>query len=170
MIYNRCIGTRYCENNCPYKVRRFNRRDWNGADSFAGNLYDDPDVLAMNEDLTRMVLNPDVTVRSRGVMEKCSYCVQRLQDAKLQAKKEGHPLQDGKAVTACQQACPTEGIVFGNVNDRESEIYKIRTSTQKERTYYVLENLHTLPSTNYLAKIRNKDTEDFFHEPPQNVL
>ncbi|HEY8916118.1 MAG TPA: TAT-variant-translocated molybdopterin oxidoreductase, partial [Chitinophaga sp.] len=101
MAYNRCIGTRYCANNCPYKVRRFNWRDWNGADSFENNLYD---VSDMNDNLTRMVLNPDVVVRSRGVMEKCSFCVQRLQDAKLAAKKAGRPVKDGEAKTACQQA------------------------------------------------------------------
>ncbi|RFS22388.1 4Fe-4S dicluster domain-containing protein [Chitinophaga silvatica] len=154
MAYNRCIGTRYCANNCPYKVRRLNWRDWNGADSFENNLYD---VADMNDSLTRMVLNPDVVVRSRGVMEKCSFCVQRLQDAKLQAKKEGHPLKDGAAKTACQQACSAGAIVFGNVNDKDSEIFKIRNEKQTERMYYVLEETHVLPSINYLAKIRNKD-------------
>lgn len=171
MIYNRCIGTRYCENNCPYKVRRFNWRDWNGADSFEDNLYDDPDVLVMNENLTRMVLNPDVTVRGRGVMEKCSFCVQRMQDAKLQAKKEGRPLPDGAAVTACQQACPTNAIVYGNVHDKESAIYKLRNEQQKERSYYVLDvELHTLPNISYLAKIRNKDQKDFFREEEQHMI
>ncbi|HVB02472.1 MAG TPA: TAT-variant-translocated molybdopterin oxidoreductase [Chitinophagaceae bacterium] len=171
MIYNRCIGTRYCENNCPYKVRRFNWRDWNGADSFADNLYlEDKANVMMNEDLTRMVLNPEVTVRSRGVMEKCTFCVQRLQDAKLVAKKAGRPLIDGEAVTACQQACPTQAIAFGNINDKASEVYRIRTQDQHFRSYYVLDLLHTLPSIDYLAKIRNKDPEDFFSEPPQHVL
>ncbi|HEU4555561.1 MAG TPA: TAT-variant-translocated molybdopterin oxidoreductase [Chitinophaga sp.] len=154
MAYNRCIGTRYCANNCPYKVRRFNWRDWNGADSFDNNLYD---VSDMNDNLTRMVLNPDVVVRSRGVMEKCSFCVQRLQDAKLAAKKAGRPMKDGEAKTACQQACPTDAIVFGNVNDKESRVSKIRNEEQTERLYYVLEELHTLPSVNYLAKVRNKE-------------
>ncbi|SHL86380.1 quinol:cytochrome c oxidoreductase iron-sulfur protein precursor [Chitinophaga jiangningensis] len=156
MAYNRCIGTRYCANNCPYKVRRLNWRDWNGADSFENNLYD---VADMNDNLTRMVLNPDVVVRSRGVMEKCSFCVQRLQDAKLSAKKEGRPVKDGEAKTACQQACAADAIVFGNVNDKSSAIYKIRNEEQTERMYYVLEETHTLPSINYLAKIRNKDAE-----------
>ncbi|HVI48899.1 MAG TPA: TAT-variant-translocated molybdopterin oxidoreductase [Chitinophaga sp.] len=154
MAYNRCIGTRYCANNCPYKVRRLNWRDWNGADSFENNLYD---VADMNDNLTRMVLNPDVVVRSRGVMEKCSFCVQRLQEAKLDAKKAGHPLKDGAAKTACQQACAADAIIFGNVNDKNSEIYKIRNEEQTERLYYVLEETHTLPSVSYLAKIRNKD-------------
>jgi MoCo/4Fe-4S cofactor protein with predicted Tat translocation signal len=171
MIYNRCIGTRYCENNCPYKVRRFNWRNWNGADSFEDNLYQEDEVnVTMNENLTRMVLNPDVTVRSRGVMEKCSFCVQRLQDAKLVAKKEDRPLRDGEAVTACQQACPTSAIVFGNVNDQTSEVVRIRTKDQVYRSYTVLDNLHTLPSIDYLAKIRNKDPKDLFTEPPQHVL
>jgi MoCo/4Fe-4S cofactor protein with predicted Tat translocation signal len=156
MAYNRCIGTRYCANNCPFKVRRFNWRDWNGADSFENNLYD---VAGMNDSLTRMVLNPDVVVRSRGVMEKCSFCVQRLQDAKLMAKKAGRPMKDGEAKTACQQACAADAIVFGNVNDKESRISKIRNEEQTNRMYYVLEQLHVLPSINYLAKIRNKDAE-----------
>src|SRR4051812_47816605 len=107
----------------------------------------------MNDDLTRMVLNPDVTVRTCGVMEKCTFCVQRLQDAKLSAKKAGRPLRDGEAKTACQQACPTDAILFGNVNDKESNIYKLRKQEQVERTYYVLEHIHTLLNVNYLAKI-----------------
>lgn len=157
MAYNRCIGTKYCANNCPYKVRHFNWMDWNGADCFADNLYEDGRRDDMNDDLTRMVLNPDVTVRSRGVMEKCSFCVQRLQDAKLAAKKAGRPLRDGEAKTACQQACPTDAIVFGNVRDKDSNIYKLRMQEQRERTFYVLEHIHTLPSVNYLSKIRNTD-------------
>lgn len=158
MAYNRCIGTKYCANNCPYKVRHFNWMDWNGADCFDDNLFEDGRRDDMNDDLTRMVLNPDVTVRSRGVMEKCTFCVQRLQEAKLIAKKEGRPLRDGEARTACQQACPTDGIVFGNVNDKNSEIYKLRRQEQKERLYFVLEQIHTLPNVNYLAKVRNADT------------
>jgi MoCo/4Fe-4S cofactor protein with predicted Tat translocation signal len=155
MAYNRCIGTKYCANNCPYKVRRFNWFDFNGADSFADNLYEDGQRDDINDDLTRMVLNPDVTVRSRGVMEKCSFCVQRLQDAKLVAKKEGHPLKDGAAKTACQVACASNCITFGNVNDKESEIYKVRYQDNKERVFYMLEQLHILPNVNYLSKIRN---------------
>jgi molybdopterin-containing oxidoreductase family iron-sulfur binding subunit len=157
MAYNRCIGTKYCANNCPYKVRHFNWMDWNDADCFEDNLYEDYRRDDMNDDLTRMVLNPDVTVRSRGVMEKCSFCVQRLQEAKLAAKKEGSPMKDGAARTACQQACPSDAIVFGNVNDKESEIYKLRNEQQRERVYYVLEQIHTLPNVNYLSKIRNTD-------------
>ena len=160
MTYNRCIGTRYCANNCPYKVRRFNWADYTGADSFPNNRDQklvgklDPVVEQMNDDLTRMVLNPDVTVRSRGVIEKCSFCVQRLQEAKLDAKKADTPLADGKAKTACMQACPTDAIVFGNVKDKESKIAKTRAE-HEERLFYVIEQIHTLPNVNYLAKIRN---------------
>lgn len=157
MVYNRCIGTKYCANNCPYKVRRFNWMDWNGADCFDDNQYEDGRRDDINDDLTRMVLNPDVTVRSRGVMEKCSFCVQRLQDAKLAAKKMGRPMKDGEARTACQQACPTDAILFGNVNDKDSAIYKLRSEEQKERMFYVLEQIHTLPNVNYLSMIRNTD-------------
>ncbi len=163
MIYNRCIGTRYCANNCPYKVRRFNWLDYTGADSFPDNqkpmigTYMDESVMQMNDDLTRMVLNPDVTVRSRGVMEKCSFCVQRLQDSKLEAKKQQDPKLVRNVKTACVQACPTHAINFGNVNDKESDVYKIRHVEQKHRAFHVLEQLHTLPNVTYLAKVRNTD-------------
>jgi len=163
MAYNRCIGTRYCANNCPYKVRRFNWLDYTGADSFPDNqkpligIDMDESVMQMNEDLTRMVLNPDVTVRSRGVMEKCSFCVQRLQDSKLEAKKQQDPTLVRNVKTACMQACPTNAINFGNVNDKESDVYKIRNVEQVNRNFYVLEQLHVLPNVSYLAKIRNTD-------------
>lgn len=157
MAYNRCIGTKYCANNCPFKVRRFNWFDWNGADCFDDNQYEDYKRDDINSDLTRMALNPDVTVRSRGVMEKCSLCVQRLQDAKLVAKKAGHPLKDGMAKTACQVACASDAITFGNVNDHDSEIYKLRHVDNKERVFYVLEELHVLPNVNYLSRIRNTE-------------
>jgi molybdopterin-containing oxidoreductase family iron-sulfur binding subunit len=163
MVYNRCIGTRYCANNCPYKVRRFNWADYTGADSFPNNQdqwivgkLDEVVTEQMMDDLTRMVLNPDVTVRSRGVMEKCSFCVQRLQEVKLNAKKEDRVLKDGEAKTACMQACPTDAIVFGNVHDKESRISKTREENEL-RTFYVIEQLHTLPNVNYLARIRNTD-------------
>lgn len=162
MAYNRCIGTRYCANNCPYKVRRFNWLDYTGADSFPNNQDQtvvgklDPAVFYMNDDLTRMVLNPDVTVRSRGVMEKCSMCIQRLQHAKLDAKKKGEPLSDKHVRLACSSACAADAIVFGNVNDPESAITKEREDNPL-RTFYVLEQLHVLPNVNYLAKIRNTD-------------
>ncbi len=159
MIYNRCIGTKYCANNCPYKVRRFNWADYNGADSFPDNqrgIISDA-TTELNEDLERMVLNPDVTVRSRGVMEKCSFCVQRLQEGKLNAKKEDRPIKDLEVQTACMQACPTHAIMFGNVNDKDSSISKLRIREQKERKFYVLEDLHTLPNVNYLEKVRNTE-------------
>jgi molybdopterin-containing oxidoreductase family iron-sulfur binding subunit len=160
MTYNRCIGTRYCANNCPYKVRRFNWADYTGADSFPNNQDQslvgklDPAVFQMNDDLTRMVLNPDVTVRSRGVMEKCTFCVQRIQSGKLQAKIQNRTLKDGDVVTACAQACPTDAIVFGNVNDPNSRVAKLRKENE-QRLYYVIEQIHTLPNINYMAKIRN---------------
>jgi len=162
MAYNRCIGTRYCANNCPFKVRRFNWSDYMGADSFPDNQDQqlvgkfDPVVHQMNDELTRMVLNPDVTVRSRGVMEKCSFCIQRTQAAKLTAKKEGRILADGDAKTACQQACAGDAIVFGNVHDKESQVSKIRQDNP-QRSFYVLEQLHVLPNVTYLAKVRNTD-------------
>ena len=163
MAYNRCIGTRYCANNCPFKVRRFNWADYTGADSFPDNQHFsivgglDPVISQMNDDLTRMVLNPDVTVRSRGVIEKCSFCVQRLQDAKLKAKKSQDPSEIRNVKTACMQACSTGAIVFGNVNDKESRVYKLRNEEQNHRTYYALEHIHVLPNISYLAKIRNTD-------------
>jgi MoCo/4Fe-4S cofactor protein with predicted Tat translocation signal len=160
MTYNRCIGTRYCANNCPYKVRRFNWADYTGADSFPNNQdggsgLNKMVVEQMNDDLTRMVLNPDVTVRSRGVIEKCSFCVQRLQTGKLDAKKEGRSLEDKDIKTACQQGCPANAITFGNIKNEKSEIVKVRAE-QKQRLYYTLEPLHTLSNVSYLAKIRNK--------------
>jgi MoCo/4Fe-4S cofactor protein with predicted Tat translocation signal len=172
MAYNRCIGTKYCANNCPYKVRRFNWADYTGADSFPDNQNFtgvgqlDPAVHVMNDDLTRMVLNPDVTVRSRGVMEKCTFCVQRCQDGKLRAKKESRPLNTNPATadkmpdvqTACQQACPTNAIVFGNANDHNSAVTQMRVNN-KQRLFHSLEQLHTLPNVNYLAKVRNRDED-----------
>jgi molybdopterin-containing oxidoreductase family iron-sulfur binding subunit len=164
MTYNRCIGTRYCANNCPYKVRRFNWADYTGADSFPNNQDEASDViLMMNDDLTRMVLNPDVTVRSRGVMEKCSFCVQRTQEAKLKAKKESRPLKSGAdgewdVKTACQQACPTDAIVFGNVNDSKSGITVSRVENHY-RLFHSLEQLHTMPNVSYLTKVRNLEEE-----------
>ena len=162
MAYNRCIGTRYCANNCPFKVRRFNWSDYTNADSFPDNQDQqivgklDPAVHQMNDELTRMVLNPDVTVRSRGVMEKCSFCIQRTQAAKLQAKKEGRMLEDGDAKTACQQACAGDAIVFGNVKDSRSQVSMMRANNP-QRNFYSLEQLHVLPSVSYLAKVRNTD-------------
>lgn len=157
MTYNRCIGTRYCANNCPYKVRRFNWADYAGADSFKHNQDELNDVvMMMNDDLTRMVLNPDVTVRSRGVIEKCSFCVQRLQEGKLKAKKQNRTLVDSDVKTACQQACAADAIVFGNVNNSKSAISKERSENEL-RLFYALEQIHVLPNVSYLAKVRNTD-------------
>lgn len=148
MAYNRCIGTRYCMNNCPYKVRRFNWYEYSNNKKFDYNLSNDQEKL---------VLNPDVTVRSRGVVEKCSLCVQRIQEKKLQAKKEGRPVMEGEIKTACQQSCPGDAIVFGNLNDPEAEITKV---VKDPRTYQLLEQLHTLPTVSYVTKVRNMDPED----------
>ncbi len=163
MAYNRCIGTKYCANNCPYKVRRFNWFDYTGADSFPDNqrgIVDDV-VMDMNDSLTRMVINPDVTVRARGVMEKCSFCVQRLQTGKLKAKQQSRPLISGEnnvwdVQTACQQACPSDCFTFGNINDPNSVVSQIRKDNPN-RLFYVIEMLHTLPNVNYLAKVRNQE-------------
>lgn len=165
MTYNRCIGTRYCANNCPYKVRRFNWADYTGADSFPNNRDQklvgklDSVIEQMNDDITRMVLNPDVTVRSRGVIEKCSFCVQKIQAAKLDAKKENRKLKGDDVKTACQTACPTDAIVFGNAVDKDSSVAKVREEN-KLRSFHVLEQLHVLPNVTYMAKIRNTDEED----------
>ena len=160
MTYNRCIGTRYCANNCPFKVRRFNWADYSGADSFSDNQVGEVNdvVLNMNDDLTRMVLNPDVTVRSRGVIEKCSFCVQRLQAAKLEAKKDARPMVDADVKVACQQACPTHAISFGNANDKHSAITMVRAENPN-RNFTVLEQLHVLPNVTYLAKVRNDNAK-----------
>ncbi|MBP7399229.1 MAG: TAT-variant-translocated molybdopterin oxidoreductase [Chitinophagales bacterium] len=168
MAYNRCIGTRYCANNCPYKVRRFNWYDYTGADTF-GEMNDATENVRMDtmDDLTRMVLNPDVTVRSRGVIEKCSFCVQRIQESKLTAKKENRQLRDGDIRTACQNACPADAIVFGNMFDENTEVYKLNTS---ERAYGVIEENHWLPSVLYMTKVRNKDAEDHVHEERLDIM
>ena len=150
MAYNRCIGTRYCANNCPYKVRRFNFLDYTGSDSFKGNRYDPTE---MTTDLRRLVLNPDVTIRAKGVIEKCSFCVQRIQDKKLVAKTENRALRDGEVIPACAQSCPAEAIVFGDLNDKNSKVSQYFAS---ERNYHLLEEIHTLPSVGYLTKVKNK--------------
>jgi Fe-S-cluster-containing dehydrogenase component/anaerobic selenocysteine-containing dehydrogenase len=147
MAYNRCIGTRYCNNNCPYKVRRFNWFDFTKADSIKNNTVD---PVGMTVDLKRMVLNPDVTVRSKGVIEKCSFCVQRIQEKKLDAKLAKKRLEDGEIKTACMQACPADAIVFGDMNDPESKVSKL---FKDKRNYHLLEELDTLPSVGYLTKI-----------------
>ncbi|HEC43990.1 MAG TPA: 4Fe-4S dicluster domain-containing protein [Bacteroides sp.] len=153
MIYNRCVGTRYCNNNCPYKVRRFNWFDFNKADSIPKNTVDPFDLTL---DLPRMVLNPDVTVRAKGVMEKCTFCLQRVQEKKLNAKLEDRVLEDGEIKTACQQVCPTQALTFGDLNDENSDLSK---HVRNPRNYHLLEEIHTLPSVSYLTKIRNKSGE-----------
>ncbi len=173
MAYNRCIGTRYCANNCPYKVRRFNWLDYQAADYF-GKFNDnrkgwgaEGQTDYMFDDLTRMVLNPDVTVRSRGVIEKCSFCVQRIQEGKLTAKKEGRPLKDGDIKVACQTACPTHAITFGDLSDKNSVVHKQyydeHGHENLDRNYHVLEEQHFLPSVGYQVKVRNIDEKPAQH-------
>jgi MoCo/4Fe-4S cofactor protein with predicted Tat translocation signal len=164
MTYNRCIGTRYCANNCPYKVRRFNWFKYHDNKEFAAVN------VAQNDDLGKMVLNPDVTVRARGVMEKCTFCVQRIQTGKLNAKKEGRKIVDGEINVACASACPTDALVFGDMRDPESRVSKIlkiqedtlsfEKQVNEERAYHVLEEINTSPNIWYFTKIRNKDNSE----------
>lgn len=162
-VYNRCIGTRYCANNCPYKVRRFNWLDYTTADLWPSNeeqvfWIEGEDKPYYADNLLRMVLNPDVTVRTRGVIEKCSFCVQRIQEGKLTAKRENRPVQDNDIRTACQTACPTGAIVFGNLNNPDSAVNKAAKTTEA-LTYQVLEEVNTRPGVRYSAKIRNANAE-----------
>ena len=143
MAYNRCVGTRYCANNCPYKVRRFNWFLYNQNDEFDYH---------MNNDLGRMVLNPDVVVRSRGVMEKCSMCIQKTQKTILDAKLDGRPIVDGEFQTACSNACSNGAMTFGDINDKESEITKLK---ENDRMYHLLESVGTKPNVMYQTKVRN---------------
>ncbi len=140
MVYNRCVGTRYCSNNCPYKVRRFNFL-----------LYSDYDTPSL-----KLMRNPDVTVRSRGVMEKCTYCVQRITAVRIKAEKEERPVYDGEAVTACQQVCPTDAIVFGNINDPKA---KVSEQKRESRNYAMIASINTRPRTSYLAGVINPNPE-----------
>jgi molybdopterin-containing oxidoreductase family iron-sulfur binding subunit len=145
MVYNRCVGTRYCSNNCPYKVRRFNFL-----------LYQD-----FYTESLKLMRNPDVSVRSRGVMEKCTYCVQRIQRAKIASEREDRPVRDGEIATACEAACPTRAIVFGNINDSGSRVAKLKA---QQRNYSVLGDLNTKPRTTYLAVVKNPNPELEGHE------
>jgi molybdopterin-containing oxidoreductase family iron-sulfur binding subunit len=140
MVYNRCVGTRYCSNNCPYKVRRFNFYKY--ADHTTPSL--------------KLMRNPDVTVRARGVMEKCTYCTQRISEARITAKKDNREIRDGEVVTACQQSCPTKAITFGNINDAASGVAKLRASPLH---YGMLRELNTKPRTTYLARVLNLNPE-----------
>jgi molybdopterin-containing oxidoreductase family iron-sulfur binding subunit len=139
-VYNRCVGTRYCANNCPYKVRRFNWFNYPHKD------------MVLN-----LALNPEVTVRTRGIMEKCSMCVQRIENKKIEVKIENRRITDGEIKTACQESCPADAIFFGDINDPKSRISKVR---QNPRRYQVLEEVKNLPVVSYLTKVRN--TEDVY--------
>jgi molybdopterin-containing oxidoreductase family iron-sulfur binding subunit len=153
MVYNRCIGTRYCSNNCPYKVRRFNYFNYNvdtiGMTPFTGT--DDKGAK-----LKSMVFNPDVTVRSRGVMEKCTFCVQRIQGVKIKAKNAARSIKDGEIKVACEQACPTGAIVFGDLNDARSRVAR---DHKRPRAYEMLQELNNKTRNNFLARISNPNPE-----------
>ena len=152
MVYNRCIGTRYCGNNCPYKVRRFNYYNYTDAQTFikipGADRLDKADLQ-----LQGMMMNPEVTVRSRGVMEKCTYCVQRIQNVKIKAKTEGNRrIKPNEVRVACQEACPSQAITFGDLDDHDSDVHKAHHNV---RAYELLEALNIYPRTRYLARVTN---------------
>jgi molybdopterin-containing oxidoreductase family iron-sulfur binding subunit len=152
MVYNRCVGTRYCSNNCPYKVRRFNYFDYSlEREPATGNLY-----RFWPEPMPEM-LNPDVTVRGQGVMEKCTFCVQRIQSARQTAKDAGRPIADGEVVPACAQACPAQAITFGNLRDPQSRVSQ--AADDAARGYHALHVLNTRPAITYLAKVKRGPVE-----------
>lgn len=161
MVYNRCIGTRYCSNNCPYKVRRFNYFDYHSKGAKGGRLpwlgMPDTQQVESIDRVRQLGFNPDVTVRMRGVMEKCTFCVQRIQQTKIQARNENRPIRDGEIVPACAQTCPTETIVFGDLEDPNS---KVRRQQESNRSYFILEELNVRPRLKYLAKLTNRREED----------
>ena len=152
MAYNRCIGTRYCANNCPYKVRRFNYFNYQTEYGYFYGWGRKGELETASRKLQQLVLNPEVTVRGRGVMEKCTYCIQRIQNGKIQARTESRNLEDGEIQTACQSACPSQAIVFGDLNDPNSRVSKIQKS---ERAYEMLAELNIKARTLYLARVRN---------------
>ena len=159
MAYNRCVGTRYCANNCPYKVRRFNWSDFTTADLFGKNeknVMPDGETLFYEDNLTRMVLNPDVTVRSRGVIEKCSMCIQRIQEGKLRAKIESRPLKETDITTACAAACPTGGIIFGDQNTKDGIL---NTEWSNPTTYFALEEINVRSKVGYKMRLTNKNAD-----------
>jgi molybdopterin-containing oxidoreductase family iron-sulfur binding subunit len=157
MVYNRCIGTRYCSNNCPYKVRRFNYLDYHSQSPRHVyprpwlNMPDTEQVESINK-IKQMLFNPDVTVRMRGVMEKCTFCTQRIKQVTIKARSEGKDVPDGAILTACQQTCPTQAIVFGDLNDKDAQVTQLH---RNPRSYEVLEDLNTRPRGKHMAKIRN---------------
>ena len=151
MVYNRCVGTRYCSNNCPYKVRRFNYLNFADRDNYP-SWGQQPGRHMIDAPTLRLLNNPDVSVRGRGVMEKCTYCTQRINEARIESKKSGKPIEDGEILTACQQACPTGAIVFGDLSDSKSRASQLRND---RRNYVLLEELNTKPRTTYLGKLRN---------------
>jgi molybdopterin-containing oxidoreductase family iron-sulfur binding subunit len=141
MTYNRCVGTRYCSNNCPYKVRRFNFLDYTEQDKIP---------------VLQLMSNPDVTIRARGVMEKCTYCVQRINHGRIESEKAGRPIRDGEVKTACQEVCPTQAIIFGDINDENSEVARLKTTSLN---YSMLAELGTQPRTSYLERLQNPNPE-----------